>query len=130
MIFHCWGKEAKGHYVRVTNLDQKHHHNLGGGQSFSSGGHSPLPLAGYGPASNAGGLGRNRYSEHMALVPAVSAATGQVLSTGSPVDHGHRIASYDTLLVVTVVLIAGEDDERLMTRSLNVTPKTLAEQCI
>ena len=25
-----------------TNLDQKHHHNLGGGQSFSFGGHCPL----------------------------------------------------------------------------------------
>ena len=56
------------------------------------------------PASNAGGLGRNRYSEHVALMPAVSAATCQVLSTGWPVDHGHHIASYDTLLVVTVVL--------------------------
>jgi len=33
-------------------------------------------------------------------VPAVSAATGKVLSTGSPVDHGNRLASYDTLLVV------------------------------
>ena len=26
----------------------------------------------------------------MALMPAVSPATGQVLSTRSPVDHGHR----------------------------------------
>jgi len=33
-------------------------------------------------------------------VPAVSAATCQVLSTGSPVDDGHRLASYDTSLVV------------------------------
>jgi len=31
----------------------------------------------------------------------VSAATGQVLSTGSPVDHGHRVTSYDTSLVVS-----------------------------
>ena len=37
----------------------------------------------------------------MALVPAVSAATGKVLPTGSPVDHGHRVASYDTSLVVS-----------------------------
>ena len=37
----------------------------------------------------------------MALVPAVSAATCQVLSTGSPVDDGHRLASYDTSLVVS-----------------------------
>jgi len=34
-------------------------------------------------------------------MPALSAATGQVLSTGSPVDHGHRSASYDTSLVVS-----------------------------
>ena len=32
---------------------------------------------------------------------AVSAATGQVLSTGSLVDHGHRLESYDTSLVVS-----------------------------
>ena len=37
----------------------------------------------------------------MALVPAVSTATGQVLSTGSPMDHGHRSASCDTSLVVS-----------------------------
>jgi len=48
-----------------------------------------------------------RYSEiailslYLALVPAVSAAIGQVLSTGSPVDHGHRLASHDTSLVVS-----------------------------
>jgi len=34
-------------------------------------------------------------------VPAVSAATCQVLSTGSLVDDGHRRASYDTSLVVS-----------------------------
>jgi len=34
-------------------------------------------------------------------VPAVSAATGQVLSTGSLGYHGHRLASYDTSLVVS-----------------------------
>jgi len=31
---------------------------------------------------------------------AVSAATCQVLSAGSPIDGGHRLASYDTSLVV------------------------------
>jgi len=35
------------------------------------------------------------------FVPAVSAATGQVLSTGSLGYHGHRLASYDTSLVVS-----------------------------
>jgi len=49
------------------------------------------PLTG---TSNAGGVGRNRDSEP-------NAATGQVLSTRSPVDHRHRPASCDTLLVVS-----------------------------
>ena len=34
-------------------------------------------------------------------MPAVSAPTCQVLSTGSPVEHGHRLASYDISLVVS-----------------------------
>jgi len=34
-------------------------------------------------------------------VPTVSAATSQVLSTESPVEHGHRLASYDTSLAVS-----------------------------
>ena len=53
--------------------------------------------------SNAGGVGRNRDSEpiYLTLVPAVSAATSQVLSTESPVDDGHRLVSYDTSLVVS-----------------------------
>ena len=52
------------------------------------------PLKG---TSNAGGVGRNRDSSlYLALVPAVSAATDQLLPVGSPVDHGLRPASYDT----------------------------------
>ena len=43
-----------------------------------------------------------------ALVPAVSAATSQVLSTVSPVEHGQRTASCDTSLVVS----GGVDCER------------------
>ena len=59
----------------------------------------PPPLTG---ASNAGGVGRNRDSEPISgLMPAVNAATGQVLSTRSPVDHGHRPISCDTSLVVS-----------------------------
>jgi len=34
-------------------------------------------------------------------VPAVNAATGKVLLTGSPVVDGHHLASYDTWLVVS-----------------------------
>ena len=57
------------------------------------------PLTG---ASNAGGVGRNHDSEPISgLTACVNAATDQVLSTGSPVDHGHRLASYDTSLVVS-----------------------------
>ena len=58
-------------------------------------------------------------------MPAVSAATCQVLSTESLVDDGHRLASYDTSLVVSGDVIVGEDDKMFMTRSLDVTPKTL-----
>ena len=53
---------------------------------------------------NAGGVGINRDYEPISLKclqPAVGAATCQVLSTGSPVDEGHRLASYDTTLVVS-----------------------------
>jgi len=54
-------------------------------------------------ASYAGGVGRNRNSEPISdgLTACVNAATGQVLSTGSPVDHSHRLASCDTSLVVS-----------------------------
>ena len=34
-------------------------------------------------------------------MPTVSAATLKVLSTGSPEDNGHGVASYDTSLVVS-----------------------------
>ena len=61
-------------------------------------------------------------------MPAVNAATGQVLSTESPVDDSHRLASYDTSLVVSGALIVGEDDEMFMTRSLDVTPKTTEQR--
>ena len=47
------------------------------------------------------GSQKSRFWAHLALVLAVSAATFQVLSTRSPVDDGHRLASYDTLLVVS-----------------------------
>jgi len=53
-------------------------------------------------ASNAGGVGKNRDSEpiYLASLPAVNAATGQMLSSWRPVDHGHRPSSCDTSLVV------------------------------
>ena len=39
-------------------------------------------------------------SLYLASLPAVNTATGQVLSTRPPVDHGYRPASYDTSLIV------------------------------
>jgi len=55
-------------------------------------------------------------SLYLALVPAVCAATSQVLSTESPVEHDQRTASCDTSLVVS----GGVDCER---RRLNVYDK-------
>jgi len=53
-------------------------------------------------ASNAGWVGRNRDSEPMSgLTACVNTATAQVLSTWSPVDHGHCLTGYDTPLVVS-----------------------------
>jgi len=47
------------------------------------------------------GWQKSRFWAYLALVPAVSVATCQVLWTGSPVDDGHHLASYDTSLVVS-----------------------------
>jgi len=41
------------------------------------------------------------------------------------VEHGQRVASYDTTLVVSGGV---EDNEMFMTRSLNVTPKTTEQR--
>ena len=38
-------------------------------------------------------------SLYLAWLPAISTATGKLLSTGSLVDDSHRVASYDTSLV-------------------------------
>jgi len=43
-------------------------------------------------------------------MPAVSAATGQVLSTGSPVDHSHRLDHRLALSYDTSQVISGGDD--------------------
>ena len=53
----------------------------------------------------------------MAVVPAVSATTSQVLSTESPVEHAQRTASCDTSLVVS----GGVDCERR--RRINIYDK-------
>jgi len=38
-------------------------------------------------------------------MPAVDAATGQVLSTRLAVDHGHRSASYDTYIAGRILRV-------------------------
>jgi len=53
------------------------------------------------------GRQKSRFLAYLALVPDISVATGQVLSTGSPVDHGQRSASYDTSLVVSGAVDCG-----------------------
>ena len=44
-------------------------------------------------------------SLYLASLPAVSAATGQVLSTQLVVDHGHRPASYDTSIAGRILQV-------------------------
>jgi len=47
------------------------------------------------------GRQKSRFWAYLALMAAVNATTCQVLSTQSPVDDGHRLASYDTSLVIS-----------------------------
>ena len=56
-------------------------------------------------------------------MPAVSAATCQVLSTGSPVDDGHRHVSYDISLVVS----GGVDYERRRRNVYDKKPQRYAK---
>ena len=80
--------------------------------------------------SNAGEVGRNRDFEPISgLTACVNAATGQVLSIRSPVDHGpSATVSQDDTSLVAAVLIAGEDDEMFMTRRLNVNSKLTTDR--
>ena len=54
------------------------------------------------------GRQKSRFWAYLALLPAVSAATSQVLSTESPVEHGQRTASCD----ISPVVSGGVDCER------------------
>ena len=63
-------------------------------------------------------------SLYLALVPAVKAATGKVLSTGSPVDHGHRLASYDTSLIIS----GGVDCGRRRRNNYDKKPQRYAKE--
>jgi len=83
------------------------------------------------PPSNAGaecrwGRQKSQFWAYLALVLAVSAATCQVLSTGSPVDDRHRLASYDTSLVVS----GGVDCGRRRLYVYDKKPQNTTEQHI
>ena len=62
-------------------------------------------------------------SLYLALVPAVSAATSQVLSTESPVEHGQRTVSRDTSLEVS----GGVDCERRRRNVYDKKPQRYAK---
>jgi len=62
-------------------------------------------------------------SLYLALVPAVSPATCQVLSRESPVEHGQRSASCDTSLVVS----GGIDCERIRRNVYDKKPQRYAK---
>jgi len=57
-------------------------------------------------------------------VPAISTAAGKVLSTGSLVDDGHRLASCDTSLVVN----GGVDCERRRRNVYDNMPQRYAKE--
>ena len=62
-------------------------------------------------------------SLYLALVPTVNAATSQVLSTESSVEHGQRTASSDTSLVVS----GGVDCERRRRNVYDKKPQRYAK---
>ena len=70
--------------------------------------------------SNAGGVGRNRDSEPICkslftiLMPAVDAATGEVSSTWSAVEHSHHLASCDTYIAGRILRVFDHQAPRAM----------------
>jgi len=64
-------------------------------------------------------------SLYLASLPAVNAATGQVLSTRSPVNQGHRPASYDT--VTSLVVSGGVDCGRRQRNVYDKKPQRYAK---
>ena len=76
-------------------------------------------------ASNAGGIGRNRDSEPMSGFTACCQCCDRpgVINTAPP-DHGSASVTLIASSMRRSLLIAGDDEEMFMTRSLNITPKT------
>jgi len=70
--------------------------------------------------SNAGGVGRNRDSEPICkslftiLMPAVDAATGEVSSTWSAVEHSHHLASCDTYIAGRILRVFDHQAPRVI----------------
>jgi len=68
-------------------------------------------------------------SLYLASLHAVNAATGKVLST-VPSDHGPTRCDTYHCSQRRSLLMAGDNDEMFMTRSLNITPKTAEQHLI
>jgi len=68
-------------------------------------------------------------SIYLALLRALNAATGQVLSTRCRQTTVQQVVTFITGSKRQNLLMAGDDGEMFMTRSLYLSPKT-TEQCI
>jgi len=69
-------------------------------------------------------------SPYLALLLAVNAATGQVLSTQRRRTAVPQVVTLIAGSTQQSLLMAGDNDEMFMTRSLNVTPKTTEQHLI
>jgi len=69
-------------------------------------------------------------SLYLTSLRAVNAATGQALSTRHRRTTVPQVVTLITGSKRRSLLIAGDDDEKFMTRSLNVTPKTIEQHLI
>ena len=80
-------------------------------------------------ASNAGGVGKNRDSAPISGFTAYcNAAIGQVLSTQRCLTTVPQVVALIAGSKRRSLLMAGDDGEMFMTRSLNVRPKTTEQR--
>ena len=82
-------------------------------------------------ASNVGGVGRNRDSEPISgLTACVNAATARCCKRGRrwTVEHGQRVASYDTSLVVSGGVDCGRRRRNIYDKKPQLTPKTTEQR--
>ena len=76
-------------------------------------------------ASNAGGVGRNRDSEPICLL--LTRQQSEVLSTWSPVEHGHHLASCD--IYITGRTLRVHSGYTLVVHIARATKRVLALSC-